>query len=58
MTQTITLKKENIFRGNLLLVNAQNPLRDTDTRVLIPVSMQSPTVYMHRDAANALQMLL
>lgn len=57
MKQNITLAKEDIYRGNLLLVNAQHPLRKMDEKALIPVSMRAPDVYMHRDAANALQML-
>lgn len=57
MMQEKTLTKEAVFRGNLLLVNAQHPLRAVDPRAIIPVSMYAPSVCMHRDAANALQML-
>ncbi len=40
------------------MINAQHPLRETDTRALIPLSVHTPYVYIHRDAANAMQMLL
>lgn len=58
MIQTLTLTKKDVFRGNLRLVNARYPLRNTDVRSMIPVSARFPDVYLHRDAANALQMLL
>lgn len=58
MIQEKTLTKEAVFRGNLLLVNARHPLRDVDVRAMIPVAMHTPSVCLHRDAANALQMLL
>lgn len=58
MIQERALTKDAVFRGNLLLVNAQHPLRDIDVRAMIPVSMHTPAVCLHRDAANALQMLL
>lgn len=58
MMKTIVLEKEKIHCGNLLLVNAHQPLRKDDTGSLIPVDMRFPHICMRRDAANVFQLLL
>lgn len=54
---TITLNKEKIHSGNLLLVNAHYPLKATETRDLIPTDTQMPDVLLKREAANVLRLI-
>lgn len=56
--KTIILGKEQIYRGNLLLVNADYPLRDLNTKALIPADTRFPDILIKRDAANVLQLIL
>lgn len=55
MMKTIELEKEKIYYGALLLVNADYPLRDNNTKSLIPADMRFPDILIKRDAANVLQ---
>ena len=55
---TITLKREKIFFGNLLLVNAQHPIRHADKGELTAVFPAFPDILMRSEAAAALQRLL
>lgn len=54
----IFLKPEQIYQGNLLLVNATYPLRRIETRQLIPVDADYPNILLKRDAAHVLQLIL
>ena len=56
--KTIELQKEKIYRGNLLLVNAEYPLKDNNAGILIPADMRFPEILMKRDAAHLLQLIL
>ena len=56
--KTIELQKEKIYCGNLLLVNAEYPLRNNDPESLIPADMRFPEILMKRNAANLLQLVL
>ncbi len=58
MMKTIELEKEKIYCGNLLLVNAEHPLRDKSTHNLTSVDLRFPNILMKRDAANVLQLIL
>ena len=55
---TIILNHEKIYTGNLLLVNADYPLHSFSEKNLIPAESGYPTVLLHRDAANMLQLVL
>lgn len=56
--KTIALQKEKIYCGNLLLVNAEHPIRKNSTENLIPADMRFPEILMKRDAAHLLQLVL
>ena len=56
--KTIELQKENIYCGNLVLVNAAYPLRNHHMGSLIPADMRFPEILMKRDAAHLLQLAL
>ena len=56
--KTIELQKEKIYSGNLLLVNAEHPLKNNYAESLIPASMSFPEILMKRDAAHLLQLAL
>ena len=58
MMKTIELQKEKIYCGNLLLVNAEYPLKDNNAGVLIPADTRFPEILMKRDAAHLLQLVL
>lgn len=58
MMETIELKKEQIYCGNLLLVNAQYPLRTDNVDNLIPADICFPDVLVRREVANVLQLIL
>ncbi|MGX8774333.1 MAG: M15 family metallopeptidase [Bacillota bacterium] len=47
-----------IYRGNLLLVNAEYPLQNNNAESLIPASMGFPEILMKREAAHLLQLIL
>ena len=50
----ITLTKENIYRGNLILVNADYPLVHSNEYNLIPVNPDYKEIRMKSHAANIL----
>lgn len=56
MMKTIELKKEKIYYGTLLLVNAHYPLKSNDMKSLVPADVRFPDILMKRDAANVLQL--
>ena len=56
--KTIELEKEKIYSGNLLLVNADYPLKNSRAESLIPADMRFPEILMKRDAAHLLQLAL
>lgn len=55
---TITLYPENIYTGNLLLINPKYPLHSFSEKDLIPAQPSYPAVLLKRDAANVLQLVL
>lgn len=55
--ETIALEKIKIYYGTLLLVNADYPLRDNNTKSLIPADKRFPDILIKRDAASALQFI-
>ena len=55
--RTLTLKKESIYDGTLLLVNAHHALGINHVTNLAPVDMHFPHVQLQRDAANILRLL-
>lgn len=57
MMKTIELKKEKIYDGALLLVNAHYPFRSNDVENLVPADARFPDILMERDAANVLQLI-
>ncbi len=58
MMKTITLEEEKIYKGNLILVNAQHPLRLFHEEGFIPADINFPEILMKSDAANILQLIL
>lgn len=56
--KSIILKKEKIYSGNLLLINAHYPLHNTSPNSLTPADPRFPDILIQRDAANALQLIL
>lgn len=54
----IALEQENIYRGTLLLVNLQHPIREKKTANLIPADARMPDILMRREAANVLKLIL
>ncbi len=58
MIKKIILKEEKIYRGNLILVNEQYPLKNIITNGLTAFDIRYPQIYILRDAANVLQLLL
>ena len=58
MMKTIELKKEKVNCGNLLLVNAEYPLKNNNAESLIPSDIRFPDILMKRDAAYVLQLVL
>lgn len=58
MEQMITLEGAAVYRGALILVNADHPLREADDRGLAAVDVRFPDVLIQRCAANVLQMIL
>lgn len=57
MMNEIVLEKEGIYRGALLLVNAEYPLRHSETKGLAPADARFPDIFMKRDAVNFLQLI-
>lgn len=58
MEQTITLERSAVYRGALILVNAEHPLREKDERGLAAVDIRYPDILIRRCAANVLQLIL
>ncbi len=56
--KTITLEREKIYRGNLILVNANFPLRSFQEEGLIAADMRFPGIRIKSEAANLLQLIL
>ncbi|MFT4145940.1 MAG: M15 family metallopeptidase [Mobilitalea sp.] len=56
--RTILLEQEKIYRGNLILVNANYPLRTFQDEGLIPADMRFPKIRIKVEAANLLQLIL
>lgn len=56
--KTITLEREKIYRGNLILVNANLPLRSFQEEGLIPADLRFPGIRIKSEAANLLQLIL
>lgn len=55
--KTITLPKEKMHIGNLILVNADYSLQSIDKKELIPVRAEFSKVLMKREASNMLQLI-
>ena len=56
--KSITLDKEKLYTGNLALINAHYPLRNTTVNRLTPADPCFPDILMQRDAANVLRLIL
>ena len=56
--RTVVLNKNEIYHGNLLLVNAKYPLRQEHIAGLVPAEAQFPEILLKHDAASALQLVL
>lgn len=54
----LVLGEEDIYRGNLLLVNAEHPLRSFQEERLVSADGSRTDVRIERDAANVLQFIL
>lgn len=55
---TITLSKNKIHEGNLILINPTYPLQRSEINGLVPANEDSPDILLHRDAASVLQTIL
>ena len=58
MIETIELEKASIYCGNLILVNAEYPLRDSANTNLTPIDICFPDILFQRDSANVLQHIM
>lgn len=56
--KTLILSKNNIYDGNLVLVNADYPLQTSDEHDLIPADDGFPGILLTREAANVLQRIM
>ncbi len=54
----LELNKEQVYQGDLLLVNAQYPYKDEETKVYVSVDTCFPEVFLKREVANTLQLIL
>ena len=57
MMKTITLSKEQIYQGDLLLVNAQYPYRDDSRKFYVSLDSHYAEIFLNREAANVLQLI-
>lgn len=57
MMKNITLSKEKVHFGNLLLVNAKFPMQVINENELMPVTAKFPNVLLKREAGNILKMI-
>lgn len=55
---TLTLSKQYIYTGNLILVNSQLPLNHNVEKDLVPVAADTQTILMERSAATMLSHIL
>ena len=55
---TITLTREKIYEGELILINAVHPLHCVRMEELVPVKAGYPDILLNRKAAGMLQTLL
>lgn len=55
---TITLNKEAIHAGDLLLVNREHPIQNAALSELVPADAGFPDILLQRRAAESLQLLL
>ncbi|MBY2476510.1 M15 family metallopeptidase [Clostridioides difficile] len=55
---TISLTKDKVYDGNLILVNAFLPIKISFNSELIPVDTKFPSILMKCEAVNALQNIL
>lgn len=58
MNKTVLLNKDDIYSGNLLLVNAVNPINTNISCELVPSDVNFPDILIRRNAANFLQLAL
>lgn len=58
MMNTITLSKEQIYTGNLILVNANLPLNSYSVKELIPAFDRIPHILLRREPVNILKLIL
>lgn len=58
MMNTITLPKEKVYYGNLLLVNAVFPVQYFRENGMVPADIGYPHILMKREAANVLQHIM
>lgn len=55
--KTVELDREDIYRGDLLLVNANYGLLQDDAKELTPVDMHFPTITLKEQVANILRLV-
>ena len=55
--KTVTLRKEQIYQGDLLLVNARHPYRDNSRKFYVSLNSRYEETLLSREAANALQLI-
>lgn len=58
MMKAVQLDKRNIYSGNLLLVNAQYPIKTETRKNLNPADTCFPEILIKKEAANVLQMII
>ncbi|MDF2986127.1 MAG: peptidase [Eubacterium sp.] len=59
--KSILLERENIYKGNLLLVNRQNPLQDVQlgrNALMVPSDDRFPDILLRKPVSNMLKQLL
>ena len=57
MMKTVTLRKKQIYQGDLLLVNARHPYRDNSRKFYVSLNSRYEETLLSREAANALQLI-
>lgn len=58
ITKKVTLSRENIYSGSLILVNAGHRFRGKNDDLLIPVHDSAPDILLNRRAATLLSQLM
>ena len=56
--KTVTLDREKIYEGNLILVNEKNPIRKAADIQLVPADEKRHDILLEAKAAEALKILL